>query len=67
MAFDPARISVGGIDGVEAGIDEGVEQRERGRLIDVLAEHIAAQHQGCDGDVGAAESAEVHPPTAARR
>ena len=30
MARHPARIAVGGVDGVEAGVDEGVEQRERG-------------------------------------
>ena len=57
VALDPARIGVGGVDGVEAGVDEGVEQGERGRLVDVPAEHIAAQHQRRDVEIGVAEAA----------
>ena len=62
MPRRPARIAVGGVDGVEAGIDKGVEDGERGLGVDVPAEHIAAQHQRRNADVGLAEGAECAMP-----
>ena len=44
----PARVDVGGVDEVEAGVDEGVEQRERGRLVGRPAEHVAAEAERRD-------------------
>src|SRR6185437_3880561 len=60
MAGRPARIAVGRVDGVEAGVDESVEDSGGGGLVDVPAEHVAAEHQRRDGQAGAAERAEVH-------
>jgi len=42
VARHPARVDVRGIDGVETGIDEAVEQAKGGRLVDGPAEDVAA-------------------------
>src|SRR5450759_3988679 len=63
VAGYPARIGVGGVDGIEAGVDKGIEDGERSRLVDVPAEHIAAQHQRRDVQFGLAEPAKFHELT----
>src|SRR5690606_12936210 len=57
IARYPARIGIGGIDGVEASVDKAVEQVERGLLVGGPAEDVTAQNQRRDGKVGATETA----------
>src|SRR3954452_3664893 len=61
VARHPARVHVCGIDGVEAGVDEAVEQAKSGRLVDGPAEDVAAEDERRDAKAGAAEDSEVHP------
>jgi hypothetical protein len=44
-ARDPGGIDVGGIDEIQAVIDEGVEDRERHALVGSPAEHVAAEDE----------------------
>ena len=44
-----------GVDQVEAGVDAGVEQRERRRLVRRPAEHVAAERERRDREAGTAE------------
>jgi hypothetical protein len=55
VALGPARVHVGGIEQVETGIDEGVEQRKAGGLIGRPAEHIATKGQWRDLKVRCAQ------------
>ena len=57
VARDPARVDVGRVDQVEAGLDEGVEQLERGRLVGGPAEDVAAEGERPDLGAGLAEMA----------
>jgi hypothetical protein len=56
VAGNPARIGIGGVDGVEAGADEPVEQVERGFLVGGPAEDVATQNKRRDGQVGLTET-----------
>ena len=60
VAIGPGRVDVGGVDGVEAMIDEGIEHGEAGLFIDGPAKHIAAEHQRDDIDTGIAKWTLVH-------
>ena len=60
IARHPARIAVGGVDSVEAGIDKRIKQRERSLLVDGPAEHIAAKHERGEVQFGLAEAAGFH-------
>ena len=53
-------IEVGGVDGVEAFGEEGVENRERLCLVDGTADDIGAENQRFDMKLGAAEAALAH-------
>ena len=57
VSGNPARIGIGRIDRVEAGIDEPVEQVERGLLVGGPAEHVAAKDERGDFEAGLAEGA----------
>jgi len=48
LCRDPARIDIGCVDEGEAGIDEGVEQPVRGRLVGRPAEHVAPKAMGAN-------------------
>ena len=51
----PGRIHVGGVDGVEArGGEDAVEHVERRFFVGGPAEHVAAEHERGDGQIGAA-------------
>ena len=63
MARRPGRVNIGGVDEVEAGIDEAIEHRMRCRFIGGPAEHITAEAQGCDVETGTAEGAKHHGVT----
>ena len=63
VARHPARIDVGGVDEGEAGIDEGVEQLVRGRLVGRPAEHVAAEGDGGEFEARFAELALFHGVT----
>lgn len=58
-----AQLESGRVDGVEAVIDEGVEQAESRLFIDVPAEDIAAKSQGGNGEAGLTECAFDHRPS----
>ena len=60
VAGYPGRIRIGGVDQVQAGIDERIEHGERGRLVDVPAKHVAAECERLDFDAGPAELALAH-------
>jgi len=60
VAGHPARVDVGRVHQVEAGVDECVEQRERGRRVRCPAEHVAAEGQRSDLQAAAAERAKLH-------
>ena len=64
MTRRPARIDIGGIDGIEAAIDEGVENIEAGRLVGGPPEDVAAKDKRRDLRIRMAESALFHgcPP-----
>ena len=57
VARRPVRVRVGGVDRVEAVIDEGIEDGEGGRLIDRPAEDVGAEHERGDVEAGGAEGA----------
>ncbi len=56
----PARIDVRGVDGVEARVDERIEQLEAALLVGGPAEDVAAEDDGRDVQAGAAEGALLH-------
>ena len=60
VARHPARVHVGGVDEVEAGVDERVEQRKRGGLVGGPAEHVAAEGERRDLEAGSAERTKAH-------
>jgi hypothetical protein len=60
VAGYPPGVHVGGVDGVEAGVHEDVEQREAARLVDGPAEHVAAEDERGDLQAGVAERAILH-------
>ena len=55
VARDPVRVGIGGIDEISAGRCVGVKHLEGRGLIGCPAEHIAAEAQRMDDEVGAAE------------
>jgi hypothetical protein len=57
IARHPGRVDVGGIDQVEAGIDEGIKQREGSLLVGAPAKHVAAERQWGHLQAGAAQFA----------
>jgi hypothetical protein len=56
VARHPARIDVGGVDEIHAGVDPGIEQAEGQRLVDGPAEHVAAEAERRDLEIRAAEA-----------
>ena len=62
VARRPGRIDVGGVDRVQAGGAEAVEQVERRLGVGGPAEHVAAEHDGGDRKVGATETTLLHEP-----
>jgi len=58
VARYPVRVRVGGIDQVEAGVDESIQQGEGCRLVGTPAEHVAAQGERGDVQAGSAEGAQ---------
>ena len=57
VARRPARIALGGVDGIEPCLGETVEQREGGFLVGRPAEHVAAEDQRRDFEVGSSKAA----------
>jgi hypothetical protein len=55
VAGDPRRVAVGGVDEVAAARDERVEDVERGLPVGRPPEHVAAEVQREDGQVGRSE------------
>src|SRR3546814_13434898 len=55
VARHPGGVRIGGIDGIEAVFDEGVEDVEAGGLVQGPAEDVAAQDQRGDLKAGAAK------------
>src|SRR3546814_3153096 len=55
VARHPGGVRIGGIDGIEAVLDEGVEDVEAGGLVQGPAEDVAAQDQRGDIKAGAAK------------
>jgi hypothetical protein len=60
VARHPRRVHVGGVDQVEAVVDEGIEQLEAAFFVRAPAEHVAAEGERCDVQGGTTESALVH-------
>ena len=60
VAFDPTRVDVGGVDQVEAIVDEGIEQVERRGLVGGPAEHVATEGERRDREAAAAEGTRLH-------
>ena len=60
VARHPCRIAVGGIDEVEAEVDEALEDREGGRLVGGPSEDISAQCERRDVDPGTPERPILH-------
>src|SRR5205823_14941319 len=60
VARHPARVHVSGVDEVHAGVDPGVEQAERHRLVDRPAKDVAAEADARYLESRAAERASVH-------
>src|SRR5690606_36504249 len=60
VAGDEPGVDVGGVDEIEPGVHEGVEDLEGCRFIQGPAEHIAAEHQRCHADLGVAQLALIH-------
>ena len=60
MAGRPARIDIGRVDRVEAGIEEGIEHCEGGRLVRGPAEDIAAEDERGDFEAAVSEFAFLH-------
>jgi len=60
VANRPRGIDVGGIDGIEAMVDKGIENVETGLLINGPSEHIATEHQGRDVQSGFAQWTLIH-------
>jgi len=63
IAGHPARIDIGGVDQVAAGIDEGIEQLERAGGIGRPAEDIAAEGDRRHRKPRPAERAKLHGET----
>src|SRR5262249_33699737 len=63
VARRPARVDVRCVDQVEARIDAGVEQAERGRLVGGPAENVAAEGQRPDLYPRVSELARCHVPS----
>ncbi|KAG1469333.1 hypothetical protein G6F57_012230 [Rhizopus arrhizus] len=57
IARHPRRVHVGGVDQVEAGVDEGIEQGEAGLLIGAPAEHVATEGERTYMQAGTAQFA----------
>ncbi|MBP2480371.1 hypothetical protein J3A72_000663 [Stenotrophomonas sp. PvP093] len=57
IARHPGRIHIGGVDQVEAGVDEGIEQGEAGLLIGAPAEHVATEGERTYMQAGTAQFA----------
>jgi len=57
VARHPGRVHIGGVDQIEAGIDEGVQQCKRGLLVRTPAKHVAAKRDGGHFEAGTAEFA----------
>ena len=57
VAGHPARIDIGRVDGIETGVGETVENVEGGLLVGRPAEHVAAQHQRGDVEIGSTQAA----------
>jgi len=55
----PARVHVGGVDEVHAGVDPGVEEAKRHLLVDGPAEDVAAEADRRDIEAGTAERAQL--------
>ncbi len=60
VAGNPAGVGVGGVDEVEAAIDEGVEKGKRFFGIDGPAEDVAAEDKRSNLNVCVAESSGLH-------
>jgi hypothetical protein len=60
MPRHPARIGIGGVDQVEPGVDEGIQQQKRSRLVDRPAEHVAAESEWRDLESGTPQLAFFH-------
>ncbi|KAG1274334.1 hypothetical protein G6F64_015154 [Rhizopus arrhizus] len=54
VARDPARIDVGGVDEIQARVDQGVQQRVRAGFVDGPAEDVAAEGEWGDLQAGTA-------------
>src|SRR5215472_12690815 len=63
VARHPAGVTVRGVDGIEASVDESVEDVERCFLVDVPAEHISAEHEWDELQIRFAEAAVLHDRT----
>ena len=57
MTGDEAYVGIRGVDHVEAGFDEGVEQSERALCIGSPAEYVAAENERGQFECGVAEAA----------
>lgn len=60
IARRPGGVDISRIDGVEPGIEKGVEQRKGGLFVGGPAEDIAAEDKGRDCQVGTAKSQFFH-------
>ena len=60
MSVHPGGIDIRRVDGVEPGVEKGVEQRKGSLLIRCPAEHVTAENDRGDGEAGAAEASFFH-------
>src|SRR5882757_9550921 len=60
MALGPLRIGVGGVNEVQAVVDERVKDGERRALIGRPAEYIAAEDEGCDLKIRGSDGVFLH-------
>src|ERR1043165_2173635 len=64
VSRNPARIGVGGVDGIEPGIDKGIENAKPRGFICGPPQNIAAKDDGSESELRAADFAHFHgtPP-----